>query len=396
MARAASAPSPALPAESRTIRSVGEAIEAVSDEGFMKDIQPGSSAKRGDDAFGLWFRGHEQASYELTPSILRESHRRSSRYVDEVSLVRHFKAMNPDAAAADAPDFEWLVTMQHYLAPTRLLDWTENLLVALYFAVRNEARDDKSDSALWLLNARRLNYHASATARMGDLAFPSDPDVVARSLLSRARERLEWHDVFAREMKWLRVDRADYRIDRIRRAIATVKDPVTKQAPIRLAGREISDSAPVVRDLRAFKPGGARGATLNLYDKATYAKPEGIYSRLRMPVAVYANRSNSRIRSQAGVFTLHGGKHIHNPKTYPANKTFATPIGLPLNLVEIDAGCRRNRVVKWLRIPAECRAEMRKVLALMGITEATLFPELDYQSQYLLKRWTHVSEDGEA
>ncbi len=387
--------SPQASAESRVIRSVGEAIEALADEDFMKDIRPGVSAKRGDDSFGLWFRGHARADYELTPSILRESHRQSGRYVDEVSMVRHFKAMNPEAAPASGSDFDWLVTMQHYLAPTRLLDWTENLLVALYFAVRDESLDGTCDAALWLLNARRLNYHTSATARTADVAFPQDPDVIARSLLVRSRERREWHDAFAREMRTNRVDRAEYRIDRIRQAIAVDKAGTDGSPPLRLHGNEVSDAVEMRRNLRAYKPGSARQAAVNLYDKSTYAKPVGIFSRLRMPVAVYADRSNSRIRSQAGVFTLHGGKHVHNPESYPANKTFATPVGLPISIMEVDAGLQRSRIAKWMSIPAANRGEIRKVLGLMGITEATLFPELDYQSRYLMERWTHVADEND-
>ena len=40
--------------------------------------------------------------------------------------------------------------MQHSGAPTRLLDWTEGALIALYFAVRNKL--DETDAAVWVLN----------------------------------------------------------------------------------------------------------------------------------------------------------------------------------------------------------------------------------------------------
>lgn len=339
---------------------------------------------------GSGFAATSATATKLTPSILRQ---RDGSYVDEVALVRHFKAMNPTAAAADASDFDWLVTMQHYLAPTRLLDWTENLLVALYFAVRNEQIDGDADAALWLLNARHLNYHSSATTRSSELAFPSDPDVAARSLLSRSRERYEWHDLFAREIQLLRVDRADYRITRIRQAIAATPAQAKSRKPVKLDGSEVSPTFHSARDLRAYPVArGASRSAINVYDKTSLSQPEGIFTRLRLPVAAYPGRTNRRIRSQAGVFTLHGGKHVPNPTTYVAGQLYDTPIGLPIPLEELETGTRQKRIVKWFRIPKDRRAEIRKTLGLVGVTEAILFPELDYQSKYLADRWTYRAE----
>ena len=131
------------------------------------------------------------------PSILRKSRGRNQGYVAEVPLVRHFKAMNCDVVESTATDFDVLVTMQHYLAPTRLLDWTENLLVALHFAVRDPDQD-KEDGALWILNARRLNYWTSASERAGQVLFQDELDVLARSSLSRVRRRARVARLFSK------------------------------------------------------------------------------------------------------------------------------------------------------------------------------------------------------
>lgn len=50
----------------------------------------------------------------------------------------------------------WLTLMQHYGLPTRLLDWSESPLVALYFALSGD-EDAKTDAAVWVLNPMKLN-----------------------------------------------------------------------------------------------------------------------------------------------------------------------------------------------------------------------------------------------
>jgi hypothetical protein len=52
--------------------------------------------------------------------------------------------------------------MQHYGVPTRLLDWTESPLIALYFVVEDmEKKNEDKDGALWILYPLELNKHST-------------------------------------------------------------------------------------------------------------------------------------------------------------------------------------------------------------------------------------------
>ena len=373
-----------------TINSVTEAIELMQNEVFMDRFRPDNAAIGGDENFGLWFRGQGNAQHDLIPGILRRQ--KDDGYIEEFSFCRLFQSLNPDAAPRDATDFERLVLMQHYLAPTRLLDWTENLLVALFFAVRDPEKDGKEDSALWVLNGRNLNYFSSATEAQSRIAWPSDPDVIARSCLSRVLGRKEWHDVFVREVARVRCDRP---VECQQRMAKVIGD----QENVRLGDDALNDPATKPYDLREF--GWHDASQARIIDFYAEGRPEsssvGLYTRLRMPVAVFPERANLRIDRQVGVFTLHGGKIPQRPETASVHDDV---IGRPITIEELEAMKPKDdvqartwrRILKWLFIPKNKRAGIRKTLAQIGISEASLFPELDYQSRHLRERWTHFRD----
>ncbi|MBD9630160.1 FRG domain-containing protein [Pseudomonas sp. PDM19] len=94
-----------------------------------------------------WFRGHADISWGLAPSISRQ---RENPVQDEFAYFKKFKQ---DAArvVSDLPSDEWgwMFLMQHYGIPTRLLDFSENPLVALYFAVSSHPG---ADGALYVMD----------------------------------------------------------------------------------------------------------------------------------------------------------------------------------------------------------------------------------------------------
>lgn len=97
----------------------------------------------------IWFRGHSNKDWKLIPSIFRGG------YGNEMDLIKKFKQdatllLNPRPSESH----DWLFIMRHHDFPTRLLDWTESPLVAMYFVVN---KNPDVDGTLWVLLPLDLN-----------------------------------------------------------------------------------------------------------------------------------------------------------------------------------------------------------------------------------------------
>ena len=103
------------------------------------------------------FRGQEEWDWDLEPSLLRIKKVSNGNYQwhnIEIFLLQEF-FRQADTYLTDKIEIPFRMRMlaQHYGVPTRLLDWTTNPLVALYFATYNLDKD--CDSSLYITETEK-------------------------------------------------------------------------------------------------------------------------------------------------------------------------------------------------------------------------------------------------
>ena len=102
-----------------------------------------------------WFRGHPNLRYQLTPSALRySSPTERETALSLVADLKRFLGMKLPRPPVWDDHLGWMQVAQHYGLPTRLLDWTQNAAVALFFACADEPDDD---GLVAVLNPIELN-----------------------------------------------------------------------------------------------------------------------------------------------------------------------------------------------------------------------------------------------
>ena len=99
---------------------------------------------------GRWvFRGVHDPEHALVPKVGRIK----TLAREEKRIFEYFRRESP-AFTSEIPDDDWelLALAQHHGLPTRLLDWTENPLVAAYFA--SDSKYDR-EGVIYAMDNRR-------------------------------------------------------------------------------------------------------------------------------------------------------------------------------------------------------------------------------------------------
>ncbi len=239
-----------------------------------------------DDGTKPWFRGESDGNLRpLCPKIADYSTHQENH------LLQSFRRQAGGIANVPLREYAdmWLFLAQHYGIPTRLLDWTEGALHAIYFAINRS----KPNPRVYMLNPRKLNELAGPKTY-----FPNFPLTWGQNVGSAQYIALAWQN-----------------------------------------------------------------RTLNAEQQELVAK---IGIDLDIPIAFPATYQDKRMIAQRSCFTIHG-----------------TSLG-PLQDILTGKNVQPTDYLFGYKIDITQRQSLLKELSVLGISAATIFPDLDHLASDLI------------
>ncbi|RYZ90715.1 MAG: FRG domain-containing protein [Proteobacteria bacterium] len=161
----------------------------------------------------VWFRGHSSTDYKLIPNLYRQIiedqpfrpanvlRPRQINMVErgiDASFSRQAHGFLASSNMANTPMNRYFLK-QHYKINTRLLDWTESALTALYFAVKDQS-NNTSDAKVYLLLPFLLNNHTIQTlkkdsSRKAYMIFSGSEDFSKEGPLFNSKDELRMNQL---------------------------------------------------------------------------------------------------------------------------------------------------------------------------------------------------------
>jgi hypothetical protein len=166
---------------------------ATSVQEFIQIVSDLEAKKK----WSLWFRGHANSEWKLIPRLYRGLEPGSNVREEDDDAREHFiRSAGSLSDVRPADKWDWYFIMQHHGAPTRLLDWTESALIAIFFAVRES--DGFHDATVWALDPWELN---KKVVRKKEVLPPGEPGITRED---RNRYDRWLRERFAKRQHWPR------------------------------------------------------------------------------------------------------------------------------------------------------------------------------------------------
>ncbi|MCD4655644.1 FRG domain-containing protein [bacterium] len=315
------------------ITSVADALDQIRNLDWIADSDSGD---RPNPYGGYWYRGEaKQYASKLIPKAFRRAAQGHENYhlafYKGQSSLLYFQNEFMHELPTGSSSLDWLCYSQHHALPTRLVDFTRNLLIALYFATEIDAHEP-SDGSLYVLSPVRLN-ETSVFQRcvFGSKEFSAN----LRAEMSRNYSLIYLISELSKRYS------EQYMREYLLRLIDCFReDNLSTNLPSRGSFECI---------LRQFR-----------------STDDVSLPFLLSPVAFFPRISNERLRRQSAAFVIFGGGGIDN--------VYFDPITL------YDFNIQHNFYVEFI-IERNHKQNIRNELEMMGIHLGSIFPEPEYTAQ---------------
>lgn len=295
-----------------------------------------------------YWRGHSDSNHKLVPSIYRKKENLSEK---EHLLIKEAILRHPEEFSSKRSHFEKLTLLQHYEFPTRLLDVTQNPLVALYFCCNSNPKKD-GEVILFKIKRDSVRYFDSDTVTLLS-AISTIPPEKFKDLNKELR------DIFISEA------------DPILKSIKSRLNRNTSQTTITTITNYLSGSVvksdEKARIVELFNTSALIQTLIyEIRSEKPHFRPRIYPGHFNNSMIFVKSRyDNQRISAQQGAFLLYGIKDGDKKK----------PSEFEKSRIQIER----------IKVPSASKKEILRALSHFGISDERMFPEMT-KSASVIKR----------
>lgn len=338
------------------------------------------------DNCDLAFRGVSNYAYRLEPSlkILQDKPYVLDRTDDklECCLVNDFLTTRPEEFSNIESDFDLLAKMQHLGLPTRLLDFSLNPLVALYFACQSMSKNTARVICTYdtsSINSRNFVEKVCGIYKIPEftnyfLEYMGNTDTSIIQYLHGMMEPLMAHPKHINE-----------RIKRQSGIFMIFQNKVYDEAWFNIANREEDDYTCVYSSKDGIEKLSRIKSAENPYEIFEIEKGESLlYRQFEVDTNSFYKMRN--YYKEFGDFTVSTGNalHINDNIKWAFLKRFE----LSYEIASMSEEVMSKNFCSIL-IPPECKQRIIKELNIININEAFLFPEPEYTAKHIKKKYQY-------
>jgi|GEM_PF-2044491 len=328
----------------------------------------------GDTSEKYFFRGQANNNWPVMPSVFRKKEISEGVKIDlldyEDLLIKEMLRISQESFEKSRDNFEILTQLQHFSVPTRLMDITENPLVALYFACSTEYQWHEiftCSTEMYECELRQVSNREYFNGKINSIDLECCPNS-DEELTNKCIDCKHFKSEIYNEIK--------------DGEIIVCKEKV----------RYLDDDE--VRILAAFAnfpnlTGSTLEDFLKFLDKNNgikinrdYNELVSLLNTLSTYICVSPKLNNPRIQRQNGSFLICGTKITENFNDLSVKDL------LNIQILKLSTDYRyeieqKNQLDERYIIKHSDKQELLKQLNMLGINEGTLFPELEHQASYV-------------